>query len=291
MRRPRPIQVRRRTARRVAGSASVQAASPTRPDPIDRDPLPDVPGPGHAVAAGANPVQATVRRGGRAEAAINGEERRAAREANGPAGSDPAGSDRRRAAARIGQAPRPVGAGRSISIGRAIPARPARTAGEAGRRGSPAVPGRAPEPTGLRSPEPAILGPPRPAAIRPPGPTALRPTSRPPAWRPPSHRPPSASCGPSPAVRRPSPGPRSARAVGRSARRACDSPIPGSAPAAANGRPARRGRGARCRPPPGRGGIRRAATRHSAARRPPATPGTGASRPACHEPAHPDHRG
>ena len=113
MRRPRPIQVRRRTARRVAGSASVQAASPTRPDPIDRDPLPDVPGLGHAVAAGANPVQATVRRGGRTEAAINGEERRAAREANGPAGSDPAAG---RGANRTGP---PTGGRRTIDPSRA----------------------------------------------------------------------------------------------------------------------------------------------------------------------------
>ena len=90
--------------------------------------------------------------------------------------------------------------------------------------------------------------------------------------------------------------PRPATGTARPSRNARPSPsaLPSARvpPAVAAGPgPARPGRGARRRPTARRGGIRREAAGHPAARRSAASPGARAARPPRDEPAHPDRRG
>ena len=68
-------------------------------------------------------------------------------------------------------------------------------------------------------------------------------------------------------------------------------PWPRPAPVAARSGPARTGRGARRRPPSGRGGLRGRADRPPAAGGPAAPERARAARPPCDPPAHPDRRG
>ena len=178
--RPRRARPRTTTVRPVAALASARRATRTRTDPIDRDLVPDAPGPGPAAAVETVPAAATARRGGRPEAAIIDEARRTGREVPGRAGSVPAAG---RAAM---QTDRPTGgfrmiapnrAGGSSATGQARPdgrtamiASPSRAVGRAGHRST--AQNRPPFDRQDRPPFNRASGPrhagPRPAGPRPP---------------------------------------------------------------------------------------------------------------------------